>query len=59
MKVILTSFLSTGKGKDQVRHQPGDEIDLPDKEAKQLLEERGAKPVPELPKKPKEQTETR
>lgn len=59
MKVILTSFYSTGKGKEQVRHQPGAEVDLPDEEAKRLLSQRGAKPVPEQPEKPKEQTETR
>ena len=59
MKIILTSFYSTGKGKDQVRHQPGEGLDLPDAEAKRLLEQRGAKEVPKPPKEPKEQTEKR
>lgn len=59
MKVILTSFYTTGKGKEATRHMPGEEIDLPDPDAKRLLEQRGAKEVPEPPKKPKEQAETR
>lgn len=42
MKVVLTSYYSIGK----ISHMPGEIIELKEAEAKRLIKQRGAKPVP-------------
>lgn len=58
MKVILTSYYPDPKTKNGTLI-PGQEVDLSKEVAESLIKSRGAKPVPELAKEPKQVEEKR